>query len=79
MYMTSVRCLLVVVAFVCDTATLKPLKFMHITKTGGTAIEEFGRLHNLSWGRYHTQTEKAYGLWHELPERKNKTLLRMYD
>lgn len=77
--MDPCRWLLVVGVVVPSATALKPLKFMHITKTGGTAIEEFGRLHNHSWGRFHTQTEKAYGLWHELPERKNKTVLHAYD
>ena len=30
----------------------KSLRFVHITKTGGSSVEAVGRQHNLSWGRY---------------------------
>jgi len=30
----------------------RPLKFLHVTKSGGSAIEAYGRRHGLSWGRF---------------------------
>ena len=42
-------------------ASAKPLKFMHITKTAGTAIEDYGHAHGLSWGRFHSYDEPEYG------------------
>jgi hypothetical protein len=39
----------------------KPLKFIHITKCGGTSIETIGKKNNILWGMYH----KEYGWWHE--------------
>ena len=48
--------------------TCKQLKFIHITKTGGTTIEEIGKENNINWGRFH----KEYKNWHEpLNEKKN--------
>ena len=38
----------------------KELKFIHITKTGGSAIEKLGRAHGLDWGMFHAE----YGWWH---------------
>jgi hypothetical protein len=34
-----------------NVETIKKLKFIHVTKTGGTAIEELGNIHNIKWGR----------------------------
>lgn len=62
-----------------SVACAKELKFMHITKTGGTSVEAAGRTLNVSWGKYHTFAERAYGLWHDLPAKKNASLLRKYD
>jgi hypothetical protein len=39
---------------------MKELKFIHITKTAGTSIEEVGRAKGFLWGRDH----KEYGFWH---------------
>lgn len=69
--------LLAHVVVLCDAS--KPLKFMHITKTGGTSIEEAGLKLNVTWGMYHTKREKAYGFWHALPTTKDAALLRKYD
>ena len=57
----------------------KPLKFMHITKTAGTAIEKLGFDQQLFWGRHHTNADARYGFWHELPQRKNQTYLALFD
>lgn len=35
--------------------TRKELKFIHITKTGGTAIEDWAKAHGLHWGRFHSE------------------------
>ena len=68
-----------VVVLLCCTVCAKELKFMHVTKTGGTSIERAGMKLNVSWGKFHTFTEKAYGFWHDLPTRKNPHLIRKYD
>jgi len=39
---------------------VKELKFIHITKTAGTSIENIGATAGLKWGRHH----KEYGWWH---------------
>lgn len=31
---------------------MKPLKFLHITKCGGTTIENIGKKYNILWGKY---------------------------
>ena len=69
----------VVVVPLLFTVCAKELKFMHITKTGGTSIEAAGKRLNVSWGKFHTFAEKAYGLWHDLPTKRNPSLIRKYD
>jgi hypothetical protein len=32
--------------------TVRPLQFLHVTKSGGSSIEAYGRRHGLKWGRY---------------------------
>ena len=39
---------------------IRPLKFIHITKTAGTSIEIIGKENNICWGMFHTE----YGPWH---------------
>lgn len=53
----------------------RSLKFIHITKTGGTSIEDITFAKNVSFGRIH----KEYGYWHELPIMKSMNLINKYD
>jgi len=54
---------------------IKPLKFIHITKTGGTSIENVGKQNNILWGMYH----KEYRWWHEPFKNKPEYLKRKYN
>jgi hypothetical protein len=54
---------------------MRELKFIHITKTAGTSIEDVAKEAGINWGRFHQE----YGWWHELPSRKNRALLQKYD
>jgi len=60
----------------------KELKFIHITKCAGTAIEETGIKHGLYWGRYHNEYKPAYisdGPWHATINHINKEIKQKYD
>jgi hypothetical protein len=52
----------------------KELKFIHITKNGGTSIENVGKKHNIEWGRFHHQYSSGIGPWwhHHTPNPKIK-------
>ena len=54
---------------------MRELKFIHITKTAGTSIEDVAKEAGINWGRFHQE----YGWWHELPSRKSQALLQKYD
>jgi hypothetical protein len=53
----------------------KELKFIHITKCAGTAIENAGKTHNVNWGRFH----KEYGWWHRIFTDVYKHIRDKYD
>jgi hypothetical protein len=39
----------------------RSLKFIHVTKTAGTSIEDAAKAKNIYWGRHHSE----YGWWHD--------------
>ena len=62
---------------------MKDLKYIHITKTGGTFIENFGRMHNISWGKFHKEyasgSTRQYTWFHEILSVKSTQLQEKYD
>jgi hypothetical protein len=53
----------------------KTLKFIHITKTAGTTIENIGREAGIEWGKYHEE----YGNYHYPFVEKSEELKRKYN
>ena len=53
----------------------KQLKFIHITKTGGTSVEESGLAAGYEWGRFHAD----YGWWHTLFPLLPQRMKERYD
>jgi hypothetical protein len=52
---------------------LKELKFIHITKNGGTSIEKTAQKHNILWGKYDTEykyhtypNKNKFKSWHDV-------------
>ena len=43
----------------------KELKFLHITKTGGTTIENIANSKGIKWGRYHLTGRDEMPYWHD--------------
>lgn len=39
---------------------MKELKFIHITKTGGTSIEDSGKIARYEWGKFHKEYNSIY-------------------
>ncbi len=69
-----------------DPSTLpkKDLRFIHITKTAGTSIEEIAFENRHRWGRYHNEyntnsISSESGWWHEKFSEKPLDLKQKYD
>ena len=54
---------------------MKELKFIHVTKTAGTSIEEIAKEKGILYGRYHTED----GGWHVFFKYKPKEFKQQYD
>jgi hypothetical protein len=54
---------------------MKPLKFIHITKTAGTSIEDIAKEKKIEFGKYHSE----YGGWHVFFKFKPTDLKQKYD
>lgn len=62
--------------------TRKELKFIHITKTGGTAIEDWAKAHGLRWGRFHSEYRapgRPGSPWHHPFPKLPSSLRHRYD
>lgn len=61
---------------------MKELKFIHITKTGGSSIEEIGKKNKIGWGKYHKEYKEysqTYNWYHEIFTIKPIELKLKYD
>lgn len=58
---------------------LKELKFIHITKTAGTSIEDIGFEKGISWGRNHKEYGNCFQFWHQLFPRVDRKIKDKYD
>ena len=54
---------------------IKELKFIHITKTAGTTIEQIGLINNIKWGLNH----KEYKNHHKPLNQQKQELIKKYD
>lgn len=54
---------------------MKELKFVHITKTGGSSVEITGIQNGIEWGRFHSE----YGWWHSFLPLKNESFKKKYN
>ena len=60
----------------------KNLKFIHITKTAGTSLENIAFKNGIEWGRYDTEYQENENLkcfWHEFFPKKSIILKKKYD
>lgn len=58
---------------------MKKLKFLHITKTGGTSIEKIGKINNIQWGIYDKYLSLNHIHWHYPLKKLPKKLIEKYD
>ena len=56
-------------------SNIKELKFIHITKTAGTTIENIGLKNNIQWGFHH----KEYKNHHKPLNEQKQELIKKYD
>ena len=54
---------------------MKGLKFIHITKSAGTSMEDLALKQKIKWGRHHQE----YGFWHDYLSVKPDKLKKQYD
>ena len=57
----------------------KELRFIHITKTAGTSIENTGKKNGILWGMFDKEYGTEHISWHIPFFQKNKGLKRKYD
>jgi hypothetical protein len=62
----------------------KKLKFIHITKTAGTTIEDIGKKHGLKWGRFdkkqiYKKNTVSAAFWHKPFTELDDSYKRKYD
>ena len=60
------------------------LKFIHITKTAGTSIEDAGNKVNILWGRFHTEYKisdptETRAPWHKCFSLLDPSIINKYD
>ena len=58
---------------------MKQLKFIHITKTGGSSIEKIGLKNNIKWGVYDKEYSNNSGRWHLIFGKVRKEIKEKYD
>jgi hypothetical protein len=57
----------------------KELKFLHITKTGGTTIENIANAKGIKWGRFHLTGRNELPYWHDDLSMLSADLKQKYD